>query len=337
MSRLGTIRQLRSQLTQRLGVDLAHPALGDAQDLSDLGEGQAVVVVHHQNRALAVGHGGHGGHEGLLGLLGLEGVDRAPGTVGQRLTERGSLGPVPTSQHLVERHHAHRGDLAQRLVELPDAHVQLGRHLGVVRRPAQGRFEVRHRLLDGPCLGPHRSGHPVDRPELVDDRSLDAGDGIGLEPQVPVDLEALDGVDQPDDPVADQILLVEVPWKAGQDPAGHVLDEGRVIDDELIAQRLRTRPLELGPQHVDAHVGGHFHRGSLSSRRSHGCPLSFGTVRPVSRRPEPGLATVRISCVRGEDNSGGGELPPSCFTVVGRLQRSRNRCATFDALHPRCA
>ena len=52
---------------------------------------------------------------------------------GKRLAERRALGTVATTQHLVERHHADRGDLAQRLVEVADGHLELGRDLGVVR------------------------------------------------------------------------------------------------------------------------------------------------------------------------------------------------------------
>ena len=196
-------------------------------DLSDLGEGQAVVVVHHQHRALAVGHGGHGGHEGLLGLLGLEGVDRAPGTVGQRFAERAS---ARTGPHLAA---------PRRAPSCPPRRSRAA-PCGTPRCSCPARPPPRRRSASG--AGSLRGASPparrpvpwsrTDRGTQSIDRSssmialLDAGDGIGLEPQVPVDLEALDGVDQPDDPVADQILLVEVPWKAGQDPAGHVLDEG---------------------------------------------------------------------------------------------------------------
>src|SRR5215212_5734531 len=43
--------------------------------------------------------------------------------------------------------------------------------------------------------------HPVQRAQLVDDRSLDARNGVGLELDVAVGLEALDRRDQADEPV----------------------------------------------------------------------------------------------------------------------------------------
>ena len=138
--RLGAVGQLRTELAQRLGVDLAHPALGDAEDLADLRQRQAVVVVHHQHGPLPLGHAVDGPDERLLGLLGLEGVDRAPRPVRQRLAQRRALGAVATAQHLVERHHADRRDLAQRLVEVAHGHLQLGGDLGLVRRAPQRRL-----------------------------------------------------------------------------------------------------------------------------------------------------------------------------------------------------
>ena len=37
-----------------LGVDLAHPGLGDTEHISDLGEGEALEVVQGENETLAV-------------------------------------------------------------------------------------------------------------------------------------------------------------------------------------------------------------------------------------------------------------------------------------------
>ena len=222
------------------------------EHLADLRQRQAVVVVHHQDGPLPFGHAVDRLNQCLLGLLGLERVDRAPRPVGQRLTQRRALGTVAAAQHLVERHHADRGDLAQRLVEVTDAHLELGRDLGLVRRAPQRRLEVRERLLDRTGLGAHRPRYPVDRPQLVDDRPLDARNGVRLEPQIAVRLESLDRVDEPDDAVTDEVLLVEVPRQSGQHPAGDVLDERRVVDDQLVAQRLRSGLLELGPEAFDA-------------------------------------------------------------------------------------
>src|SRR5690606_3186231 len=48
-------RHPRTQVQHRLGVDLRHPALGDAEHLADLGQGQSLVVVQREHELLALG------------------------------------------------------------------------------------------------------------------------------------------------------------------------------------------------------------------------------------------------------------------------------------------
>ncbi len=116
----------------------------------------------------------------------------------------------------------------------------------------QGGLELGVGLLYGARLGSNRPRDPVDGAQLVDDGTLDARDRVGLELDLPQRLEALDGIDQPDDPVAGQVGLVHVSWQADRHSAGHVLDHWCVVDDELIAQRPVPSLLVLGPQPVDA-------------------------------------------------------------------------------------
>ena len=84
---LGPVGQLGPELQHGLGVDLAHPALGDPQDVADLGQGQAFVVVEGEHGLLPLGHLADGLDQRLLGLLDLEGVHRAGGAVREGLPE----------------------------------------------------------------------------------------------------------------------------------------------------------------------------------------------------------------------------------------------------------
>src|SRR3977135_3045128 len=93
-------------------------------------------------------------------------------------------------------------------------------------------------LLDLARTGADRARHPVERAQLVDDRSADARDGIGLEFDLSLGLVALDRRDQADEPVGDEIGLLDVRGQAGAHPAGDVLDQGRVRDDESLAGAL---------------------------------------------------------------------------------------------------
>src|SRR5690606_16906149 len=73
-------------------------------------------------------------------------------------------------------------------------------------------------------------------------------------------VELLDGVDQPEDAVADQVGLLDVLGQARGDPSGHVLHQRRVVEYEPVAL-LPVGPGAVGgPQLVDG-VGGH-QRGS---------------------------------------------------------------------------
>ncbi len=178
----GAVAQAGPQLENGLGVDLAHPALGHAQDLADLRQGQTFVVVQRQDGPLPVTELHDGLGEDLLGLLVLEHRHRSGGGVGDGVAERGPLAAVAAHQeHLVEGGHTHEGDLAQDVLEVVLRHVELGRDLGVGGRPQQRGLERGVGLLHRACLGPDRAWHPVDGPQLVDDGAPDPGDGIGLE------------------------------------------------------------------------------------------------------------------------------------------------------------
>ena len=67
-----------------LAVDLADAALGDAEDVADLGERQVLDVEQHGDLALALRQLGEGGAELLLGLLGRRGVLGVDAVVGRR-------------------------------------------------------------------------------------------------------------------------------------------------------------------------------------------------------------------------------------------------------------
>src|SRR5690606_28530460 len=70
-----------AQVEDGLRVQLAHPALRDAEDRADLGEGQPLVVVEADDDPLALGQGPDGVGEALLHLRDLVGGKRSGGRV----------------------------------------------------------------------------------------------------------------------------------------------------------------------------------------------------------------------------------------------------------------
>ena len=195
------------------------------------------------------------------------------GGVGDGVAERGAVGAVAAHhEDLVERGHADEGDLAQDVLEVGLRHAELGGHLGVGRRAQQRGLERGVGLLHGAGLGPDRARHPVDGPELVDDGPPDPGDGVGLELDLAIRAEPVDGVDQPDDPVAHQVGPVDVLGKPDRHTGGDVLHEGRVQDDQLVAETTLATLLVLDPQAC---------RAAVVVRR-HASPYARGWVAPYT-------------------------------------------------------
>ena len=147
--------------------------------------------------------------------------------------------PVPAGRRdgpeLVQGGDRGTADLAEALVELFLIHPELLGDLLVGRRPAELRLQAADRSLDVPRPRAHRTGHPVHRPQLVDDRPLDSRERVGLELDVAVGVVTLDRADQAEQPVLDEVALVDVAWQPAADPAGHVLDERRVGEDQALA------------------------------------------------------------------------------------------------------
>src|SRR5215204_4760768 len=70
----------------------------------------------------------------------------------------------------------------------------------------------------------------------------------GLELDAPFEIVFLDRVDQAEDAVRHQIGLLDVRWQADRDPASHVLDQRRLVEDQPLAGVSRRLELEFLPQ-----------------------------------------------------------------------------------------
>ena len=153
------------------------------------------------------------------------------------------------------------------MVELLLVHLELSRDLAVVGAAPQLVLQLGVGAFDGPSLGPHRAGYPVDRAELVDDRPLDAADGVGLELEAAGRVELVDGVDEPEDPVADQVGLLDVLREARRDPAGDELDQRRVVQDQPLPGLVGAVLLVVAPELGDERRGvGFRHEGGWRRR-----------------------------------------------------------------------
>jgi hypothetical protein len=78
--------------------------------------------------------------------------------------------------------------------------------------------------------------------------ALDPRDRVGLELDATFEIVFLDRVDEAEDAVGHQIGLLDVRWPANRDPAGHVPDQRRVVEDEPLAGVSGRLELEFLPQ-----------------------------------------------------------------------------------------
>src|SRR5690606_18227201 len=78
-----------------------------------------------------------------------------------------------------------------------------------------------------------------------------AGDGVGLKLDSPLGFKSLNGVHQAKNAVAYQIVGVDGGRQTDGHAPGHVLDQGRVVDDELLPGRLAPVGAVLRPQLID--------------------------------------------------------------------------------------
>src|SRR5215211_9360140 len=101
------VLHLGPELEDRLGVHLADAGLGDAQDLPDLGQGEALVVVEGDHDLLALAEPVDGPGQDALHLLGLEDGHRVLGALVLQGVDQAE--PVAAlgadREQLVEGHH----------------------------------------------------------------------------------------------------------------------------------------------------------------------------------------------------------------------------------------
>src|SRR5438309_3852856 len=89
--------QARPELQDRLGVHLTNADLGHAEDLAELGQGEALVVIEGDDDLLALGEAIDGVGQEVLHLVHLEGVDGVLSLgIGDGVAQRHPFSPLAT-------------------------------------------------------------------------------------------------------------------------------------------------------------------------------------------------------------------------------------------------
>src|SRR5262249_48650482 len=122
--------------------------------------------------------------------------------------------------------------------------LQLGGQLELARLRAVAGVEPLARLLDLAARATDRARRPVLPAELVDDRAGDPRPGVLLERGALARVEAVDRLDQRQDPARDEVVELAVRRQLAHLAGGEVPDHRRVGEHELVA---RTGVVALAP------------------------------------------------------------------------------------------
>ena len=144
--------------------------------------------------------------------------------------------PSSSVEELVEGDDVDQRQLAEELADVLDLHLHDRGDLFLGRGALELRLEVGDGALELAGLHADRARDPVGAAQLVDDRAADARHGVALELDLAGGLEAGDRVDQAEGAVGDQVGLLHVRRQTAADPAGDVLDQRRVVQDQPIAE-----------------------------------------------------------------------------------------------------
>src|SRR5262249_50087064 len=89
-------------------------------------------------------------------------------------------------------------------------------------------------LFQVPAFFPQRSRRPVQIAETVEDRAPDSHLRVGLEFDVALRFELIDGIKQADDARIDEILQFDIAGQSSSDSMRNVFDERKGLIDESL-------------------------------------------------------------------------------------------------------
>ena len=119
--------------------------------------------------------------------------------------------------------------------------------------------------FDPASPGANRPGHPVESSQLVENRSLDAVDRIGLEFEATFRFEFVDRIDEAEESITGQVILIDRTRKTRTNSSGHIFHQRRVMENQSFTGISTTGSLEDFPQTFDLSLlirlsGGFGHR-----------------------------------------------------------------------------
>ena len=233
-------------------MQLGDARLGHAEHLADLAQGQVLVVVEGDHELLALGQARDRVGDAVLAARSRRRAarDRARrGSWSVSSSETWSPLESDTRPQLVERDDRRVGDLQQRVLELVhgDARARRPSPRRSARAGAGARASTLARSISRARARTERGTQSSERSSSMIAPRM-RGDRVGLELDLALEVEALDRRDQADQPVGDQVGLLDVRGQPGGHAAGDVLDQRRVGDHQPLARALVAGGLVAPPQ-----------------------------------------------------------------------------------------
>src|ERR671913_604636 len=265
---------------ERAVQDLRDAALGQVEDPSDLPQRKAFVIVEGGNYPLLLTESLYGPNQPRANLGHLHSRSR----VGRRVVPDEVVQPGGRASLVLqagfERPHLRPRVLVEERSMLGDADPEAPDQLRLRRRTAKLLHELVPGTLD--LVRPHTSParQRIHLPQFVEYGPPNLGDRIRLELGAAIWIVGFDGVQEPEEPRRDDVLLIERSGHAPRDSAGDVFHERRVVDHEPVSQ---SPGLTFGHPALDA---GHIRFGNA--------PADPQIVRPerAERAPRHGTALL---------------------------------------------
>ena len=234
-----------------LRVDLAHAALGDAEDVADLTQREVLDVEKDGDLALAPRQPLERRAEPLLGLLGGGRVLGIEPLVGGRQRVDPLDGRLLVGDHQrVERRDVGDRDVVLAAAQLLDRDRERLGELRARRRAAVDGGELVARPGDVALPAAQRPRRPVQAAQLVDHGAVDPGPRELLERGALLRVVAVDRGDQRLQPAGDEVLDLTARRQLAHLLEDDVLHERRERHHEPVAGPHVSRALVLAPERV---------------------------------------------------------------------------------------
>ena len=222
------------------GVQLRHARFIDAENFADFLHGKFVEVVEGNHQALFFRQSIDGGAQNALNLGFVKNKERIQlRSVRNIFDERLAVFVVILPRKLLEAPEIQSFDLIHQLIELFERYFHRLADFFVGGGPPQALLQFPINTFQDPCSSLRRDRGAQSRLRRLSRMApFDAQLGIGFEFHTAVRIEFFNGVQQPEDACAYQIIQFNMGWQLGGNSLSDVFDLGQMLQNQFIPFRI---------------------------------------------------------------------------------------------------